>query len=60
MVVLDPMVSGNIIDNHPMLLSSVVFATSMLLLPEIQILRPIMSMFGFGPLGPVKGESFRE
>lgn len=32
----------------------------MLLLPEIPILRPILSMFGFGPSGPVEGEVFKD
>ncbi|KAF9451955.1 hypothetical protein P691DRAFT_662054, partial [Macrolepiota fuliginosa MF-IS2] len=51
------LVIGNIIDNHPELLAFVIFAVAMLLLPEIQILRPIVSIFGFGPLGPVKGSA---
>ncbi|KAJ3569852.1 hypothetical protein NP233_g4776 [Leucocoprinus birnbaumii] len=50
------LVIGNFIDDHPKLLELVIFSASMLLLPEIQILRPIMSMFGFGPLGPIRGE----
>ncbi|KXN85350.1 hypothetical protein AN958_11450 [Leucoagaricus sp. SymC.cos] len=51
------LVAGNIIDHHPFLLDSVIFGVSMLLLPEVQILRPIMALFGFGPLGPVKGST---
>ncbi|KAF5354991.1 hypothetical protein D9756_005389 [Leucocoprinus leucothites] len=49
------LVTGSFIDDHPHLLEFVIFSASVLLLPEIQILRPIMSMFGFGPLGPIKG-----
>lgn len=45
------------IDEHPILLEAIIFALSMLILPEIQILRPIMSIFGIGPLGPIKGDN---
>jgi hypothetical protein len=41
------------IDEHPVLLEATIFALAMLILPEIQILRPIVSIFGIGPLGPI-------
>lgn len=46
---------GEFIDNHPHLLELLIFAASMLLLPEISILRPIMTLIGFGSSGPVRG-----
>ncbi|KAF9448434.1 hypothetical protein P691DRAFT_652582, partial [Macrolepiota fuliginosa MF-IS2] len=45
---------GNIIDEHPILLEALIIATTFLLL-NIPILRPILNLFGFGLLGPVKG-----
>ncbi|KAF5348883.1 hypothetical protein D9756_009792 [Leucocoprinus leucothites] len=49
------LIIGNLADKHPMVLEALIFAVSMLLLPEIRILRPILNLFGFGPKGPVKG-----
>ena len=46
------MCSGvNLIINHPGLFISV----ALLLIPETWFLRPLLRIFGFGPLGPVKG-----
>ncbi|KAL9711368.1 hypothetical protein Ac2012v2_005914 [Leucoagaricus gongylophorus] len=46
---------GEFIDNHPHLLELLIFAVSKLFLPEILILRPIMTLIGSGP---VRGEGF--
>ncbi|KAF9450800.1 hypothetical protein P691DRAFT_725347 [Macrolepiota fuliginosa MF-IS2] len=45
---------GNIIDEHPILLEALIIAATFLL-SDILIFRPILNLFGFGLLGPVKG-----
>ncbi|KXN93038.1 hypothetical protein AN958_10104 [Leucoagaricus sp. SymC.cos] len=49
------LITANIADRFPLLKEVIVFAASMLLLPQFQILRPIMVFFGFGPTGVVRG-----
>ncbi|KAF7762229.1 hypothetical protein Agabi119p4_8822 [Agaricus bisporus var. burnettii] len=49
------LISGKIVDKYPFLLDIMIFVMSMLLLPHLSILRPILILFGFGPLGPIKG-----
>ena len=46
---------GKLIDEHPILIETIIFAGAAMIIPEGWILRPILSMFGFGPKGPVKG-----
>ncbi|GBE89581.1 predicted protein [Sparassis crispa] len=48
-------VSGDLAEQHPVLLEVLLFAGSILLIPESWVLRPLMSLFGFGPYGPIKG-----
>jgi len=47
--------TGDLHELHPTLLEVTVVAGSLLILPELPIIRPILSVFGFGPSGPVKG-----
>jgi len=46
---------GDINEQHPKLLPILAFSVAVLLIPESWILRPFLSLFGFGPAGPVKG-----
>jgi len=48
---------GDINEQHPQLLTTLVFSVAALLIPESWILRPFLSLFGFGPAGPVKGSA---
>ncbi|KAJ7126390.1 hypothetical protein C8R43DRAFT_1028814 [Mycena crocata] len=48
-------VLGDLAEQHPDLLSGILFTVAVLLIPESWILRPVLSVFGFGPTGPVKG-----
>lgn len=47
--------TGGINEQHPQLLPALAFSVLAMLIPEAWILRPLLSMFGFGPEGPVKG-----
>lgn len=53
------MLEGDIVERHPKLLETMLFSGAGLLLPEVWFLRPFLSMFGFGPYGPIKGEGYR-
>ena len=44
-------------EQHPVLLETLLFSASIMLIPEAWLLRPLLSLFGFGPYGPVKGEN---
>ncbi|KAJ2930879.1 hypothetical protein H1R20_g6232, partial [Candolleomyces eurysporus] len=46
---------GDFVDKHPELAEVVIVTAVSFLIPESFILRPILSIFGFGPVGPVKG-----
>ncbi|KIJ61023.1 hypothetical protein HYDPIDRAFT_97461, partial [Hydnomerulius pinastri MD-312] len=46
---------GDVIEQHPNLIATAVCSVAVLLIPEWWLLRPLFSMFGFGPGGPVKG-----
>ncbi|KAJ7226328.1 hypothetical protein C8J57DRAFT_1147968, partial [Mycena rebaudengoi] len=46
---------GDLVEQHPDLLSALLFASAVMLIPEYFLLRPLLSVFGFGPIGPVKG-----
>jgi len=49
------LVSGVLADNHPDLVGFLIFSGITLLVPESWLLRPLLALFGFGKLGPVKG-----
>ncbi|RDB25051.1 hypothetical protein Hypma_007814 [Hypsizygus marmoreus] len=51
------LVTGQLVDNHPILVKTLVFSGAALLIPEAWLLRPILALFGFGPSGPVKGSA---
>ncbi|KAF8551540.1 hypothetical protein OG21DRAFT_1524388 [Imleria badia] len=48
---------SDINEQYPQLLPVLAFSVAALLVPESWILRPFLSMFGFGPMGPVKGST---
>jgi len=50
-------ITGDLAEQHPILLETILFSGAILLVPEIWFLRPILSIFGFGPYGPVKRSS---
>ncbi|EKM51195.1 uncharacterized protein PHACADRAFT_263206 [Phanerochaete carnosa HHB-10118-sp] len=50
-------VTGDLAEQHPILLDTLLFSATAMLIPESWILRPLLSLFGFGPFGPVKGSS---
>ncbi|KAJ2928287.1 hypothetical protein H1R20_g8799, partial [Candolleomyces eurysporus] len=49
------LIAGNIVDRHPELVATIIITAVCLMIPEYFILRPILSLFGFGPTGPIKG-----
>ncbi|KDR75786.1 hypothetical protein GALMADRAFT_502065 [Galerina marginata CBS 339.88] len=49
------LVTGNLCDNHPVLVDIVLFSAALMIIPESIFLRPLLRVFGFGSLGPVKG-----
>ncbi|KAF8161194.1 hypothetical protein B0H34DRAFT_796021 [Crassisporium funariophilum] len=49
------LVTGNLIDNHPVIVTTLMISGALMILPEGFILRPLLQMFGFGPAGPVEG-----
>ncbi|KAK7457195.1 hypothetical protein VKT23_010493 [Stygiomarasmius scandens] len=48
---------GDLVEQHPILLEALVFSTVILFLPKVWLTRPILSCFGFGPSGPIKGST---
>ncbi|KAJ7482377.1 hypothetical protein B0H11DRAFT_2418663 [Mycena galericulata] len=48
---------GDLVEHHPDLLGSVLFFGAVMLIPNYWLLRPVLSLFGFGPTGPVKGST---
>ncbi|CAK5263109.1 unnamed protein product [Mycena citricolor] len=49
-------VLGDLAEQHPDLLAALLFRLAPLMLPApFFLLRPLLRLFGFGPLGPVKG-----
>jgi len=46
---------GDLVEQHPDLLSALLFTFAVMLIPEYWVLRPLLRLFGFGPIGPVKG-----
>ncbi|KAF8964406.1 hypothetical protein BDZ97DRAFT_1816389 [Flammula alnicola] len=49
------LVTGNLADHHPYVVDLILFTGAIMLIPEGLFLRPLLRVFGFGPLGPVKG-----
>lgn len=49
--------TGDLAEQHPEMLVTVLISGVLLVLPEGFILRPILGLFGFGPYSPVKGSS---
>lgn len=47
--------AGDIVEQHPQLISALLFIAAVAMVPEILILRPLLGLVGFGPYGPVKG-----
>ncbi|GLB37527.1 putative interferon-induced 6-16 family protein [Lyophyllum shimeji] len=48
------LITGQLVDNHPGMFEMILFSGAALLIPESWLLRPVLSLFGFGPYGPVK------
>ena len=46
---------GDINEQHPQLLPALGFSVAAMLIPQSWILKPFLSMFGFGPAGPIRG-----
>jgi len=46
--------TGDLVEQHPQFLEIVLWTGVIMIIPEGFILRPILSMFGFGPDGPAK------
>ncbi|KAF8531232.1 hypothetical protein JB92DRAFT_2852296 [Gautieria morchelliformis] len=51
------LISAQLIDEHPVLVTTVLVTGVVLLRPEKWLLRPLLKLFGFGPYGPVKGST---
>ncbi|OCH91521.1 hypothetical protein OBBRIDRAFT_834175 [Obba rivulosa] len=49
--------TGDLAEQLPVLLQILLFAGTILILPESSFLRPLLSVFGFGPSGPIRGSS---
>ncbi|KAF7355687.1 hypothetical protein MSAN_01486500 [Mycena sanguinolenta] len=45
---------GDLVEQHPNLLSALLFTGAVMLIPEYWVLRPVLGLFGFGPIGPGK------
>ena len=50
-----PLHPGDLVEQHPTILEIMLFSGAILLIPESWILRPLLTGFGFGPNGPIKG-----
>jgi len=49
--------TGDLAEQHPILLETLLFSGAIMCLPEMWLLRPFLGLFGFGPYGPVKGSA---
>ncbi|KAK7062108.1 hypothetical protein R3P38DRAFT_3340863 [Favolaschia claudopus] len=45
----------DLVEQHPDLLIALLITITLMLIPDSWLLRPVLSLFGFGPLGPGKG-----
>ncbi|KZP05891.1 hypothetical protein FIBSPDRAFT_681621, partial [Athelia psychrophila] len=50
-------VEGDLIEQHPAIAGALMFSVVGMVVPQYWILRPIFTLFGFGPAGPVKGKT---
>jgi hypothetical protein len=48
-------IAGDLVEQHPTLLWLIFTYIAASLIPESWFLRPLLLLFGFGPLGPIKG-----
>jgi len=48
-------VTGDLAEQHPIILETLAFSVAILVLPESALLKPIIRIFGIGPAGPIKG-----
>ncbi|KAF9789199.1 hypothetical protein BJ322DRAFT_1105065 [Thelephora terrestris] len=48
-------ITADLIEQHPVIFSALVFSGVAMLVPESWFLRPLLSMIGYGPYGPIKG-----
>lgn len=49
--------TGDLAEQHPVLLGALLVSATLMIIPESWLLRPLLRLFGFGPYGPVKGWS---
>jgi len=49
------LITANLVNNHPVLFETLLFSAVIIIIPQGLILRPILTLFGFGPSGPIKG-----
>lgn len=49
--------SGDIIEQYPLVLDVLMVAASLIFVPEAWLAQRLLGLFGFGPLGPVKGKT---
>ncbi|CCM02530.1 uncharacterized protein FIBRA_04632 [Fibroporia radiculosa] len=49
--------TGDLAEQHPILLETLIISSTLLIVPESWFLRPVLGLFGFGPAGPVKGSA---
>lgn len=50
--------AGDLVEQHPILFDVLLIVLTAPLV-EIAFLRPILGVVGFGPYGPIKGESYK-
>lgn len=48
---------GDLAEQHPLLLETLLISGAFMCMPEMWFLRPFLGIFGFGPYGPVKGSA---
>ncbi|KAF7290902.1 hypothetical protein HMN09_01268700 [Mycena chlorophos] len=48
---------GDIVEQHPVLFESLLFAMATAFVPETWFFRPFLGLFGFGRQGPIKGSA---
>ncbi|KAF7352439.1 hypothetical protein MVEN_01208500 [Mycena venus] len=46
---------GDLVEQHPLMFETLLITFTVMLIPEYWVLRPLLRIFGFGPIGPVKG-----
>jgi len=48
-------ITGDLVEQHPVIFSALISSAVAMLIPESWILRPLLSVMGYGPYGPIKG-----